>query len=614
MKKQLLSAAALIFTCASAFGATHTVSSPADSGPGSLRDAISSATSGDIINITTNDTIKLTSGVITIGKNLTIQPQGKGGKVISGSDLSRIFTLSASYTLNINNLSLVKGSNNNGAAIHTSGTLNLDGCTLAENKAVQKGGAIYVAAGTTNITYCTFESNSIYNTQNLNTYIPHGGGVYNEGTTNISYSSFYANTCTSASWTIGGGVCNAGLMYIDNSTFSENTLKSTNSNYACIGAGIAGVDFGGTTVLDVKSCTVVNNYIITGANKGAGIAGWQAETFKINNTIVANNTFNPSGVASDVHCGQGANKTSMGYNIIASSSNFTTVSTDITTPDSYGGYDLNGGTTKNYPIECSSVAYNVGDPSLAGTVSQNGVTRGDNVDIGAYEEGTMISSPKVNTTEAVCFGESTGSATVINPNGSYTYTWSNNDVGTTMSSVAAGSYDLVTSDAGGCTTDTVVEIEQPTALAIDATVTSDNGTSSGAVDVSVTGGTPAYSYSWDNGDITEDIANLNQGNYTVTVTDGNGCQIAKLYAVSGPVSANEIEVNNFFLYPNPATDQFSISNEINVQSISVFAIDGTKIYEGIDSTIPLNNIASGSYYVSVLTKNNNVLTSQLIVK
>jgi hypothetical protein len=45
----------------------------------------------------------------------------------------------------------------------------------------------------------------------------------------------------------------------------------------------------------------------------------------------------------------------------------------------------------------------------------------------------------------------------------------------------------------------------------------------GSIDLSVSGGTTAYSYSWSNGATTQDITGLAPGIYTVTVTDANGC-------------------------------------------------------------------------------------------
>jgi hypothetical protein len=79
-------------------------------------------------------------------------------------------------------------------------------------------------------------------------------------------------------------------------------------------------------------------------------------------------------------------------------------------------------------------------------------------------------------------------------------------------------------------------INQPPALAITGTVTNALcfGDANGAIDITVTGGTPAYTYSWSNGATTEDLTGLVAGNYDVLVTDARGCTIRREYEIGEP--------------------------------------------------------------------------------
>jgi hypothetical protein len=84
---------------------TLTVMTDADSGPGSLRDTVSNANTGDVINFSATllgDTITLTSGEIHVGKSLTIQGPGPGSLSISGNNSSAIFGISGANRLSGN--------------------------------------------------------------------------------------------------------------------------------------------------------------------------------------------------------------------------------------------------------------------------------------------------------------------------------------------------------------------------------------------------------------------------------------------------------------------------------------------------------------------------------
>ncbi|MBI1227383.1 MAG: T9SS type B sorting domain-containing protein [Bacteroidetes bacterium] len=111
------------------------------------------------------------------------------------------------------------------------------------------------------------------------------------------------------------------------------------------------------------------------------------------------------------------------------------------------------------------------------------------------------------------------------PGGGYTYTWSNGAMTEDLSDVPAGTYTVTVGDGNGCSVTATFIVEDtaipPTATASPAAAAC--GLGNGGVDLTASGGTPPYTYAWDNGAVTEDLANVPAGTYTVTVTGANGC-------------------------------------------------------------------------------------------
>ena len=86
---------------------------------------------------------------------------------------------------------------------------------------------------------------------------------------------------------------------------------------------------------------------------------------------------------------------------------------------------------------------------------------------------------------------------------------------------------MAITDARGCTANagaTVTELSG----SIAATDISCNGGADGSVDITVSGGTPPYTFLWSTGSTTEDITGLLAGNYSVTIRDAAGCSLYSL--------------------------------------------------------------------------------------
>jgi predicted outer membrane repeat protein len=322
-----------------------TVTSLADNGPGSLREAIANALPGDSIAFDSslaNQTITLTSGQIDIpaGKNLTIDGDAATGLTISGNNTSRIFGINANVdtatNVTLKNLTLNKAyTSERGGAINTSDevTLNVENVQFNNNVADKGGGAIFMGWNSDiSVTASSFDGNkavagndergagaiafvspgqftikdsTFSNNQGIN------GGAINSlnGKLSIENTRFINNDTTGAVYDTGKenpflrGY--GGAIYTDRASSvneASGTIRITNSVFeGNKGRGEGGAAYLYTGTQDnvvIENSTFTGNQVMAlpnGGNAGNGgalvqISNGLNQGFTVTNTTFANNT------------------------------------------------------------------------------------------------------------------------------------------------------------------------------------------------------------------------------------------------------------------------------------------------------------------------------------
>lgn len=352
-----------------------TVTNTADSGPGSLRQAIVVANSGDTITFATNvtGTITLTTGELAINKNLNVTGPGAKTLTVSGNHASRIF--------NIYN-----------------GAVTISGLTIA-NGYWNSGGAVYVndTAGNVSFSACNITSNSVIGAGAF------GGGIFvNSG--NVTFDSC-AISYNQAGWG-GGGIYNnsGGVLTLLNCTVSSNLNFATFSPPH--GGGIE--NDGIATLINT---TVTGNSSVQGGGQCGGVFTTYGYC-SLRGSLVAGNT--DAGTAPDL----AGTFDSRGYNLIGKTNGCTLTNNlsqnhlgSIAAPLNplLGPFADNGGPTFTHALLTGSPAIDAGDDAVLNaplniTSDQRGFPRksGAHVDIGAYEVGVV--SATAATLGAVSFG------------------------------------------------------------------------------------------------------------------------------------------------------------------------------------------------------------------
>jgi len=127
-----------------------------------------------------------------------------------------------------------------------------------------------------------------------------------------------------------------------------------------------------------------------------------------------------------------------------------------------------------------------------------------------------------------------------------------------------------------------------------------NGLSDGSINLSVTGGTPPYTYSWSNGATTQDISNLSSGYYNVTVTDAVGQTESSTFYISEP---SPITITYSVNAPSaPGFSDGSVA--VNVSGGTTpysYSWSGPNNYNA--STQDLQNVLAGTYTYYVIDDN-----------
>ncbi|HLP22137.1 MAG TPA: gliding motility-associated C-terminal domain-containing protein [Chitinophagales bacterium] len=209
-------------------------------------------------------------------------------------------------------------------------------------------------------------------------------------------------------------------------------------------------------------------------------------------------------------------------------------------------------------------------------------------------------------TNVTCYSASNGAANLSVSGGTipYTYLWSNFQGTQDLSNIGGGLYYVIITDANGCQKRDSILITEPNALVLTTVVTNVacNGANTGAINLSVTGGTGAYSYAWTGGGATQDTSGLVAGTYTVTVTDGNNCTATASATITQPTA----------LVLNATTTNVGCAGGAN-GSVDITVQGGVFPYTFAWSngaiTEDVNGLSGGSYSVTVTDANGCTITA-----
>ncbi|GIV26717.1 MAG: hypothetical protein KatS3mg027_0531 [Bacteroidia bacterium] len=224
-----------------------------------------------------------------------------------------------------------------------------------------------------------------------------------------------------------------------------------------------------------------------------------------------------------------------------------------------------------------------------------------------------VSCPTITITpsiqNALCNG-GTGSATVTASGGTgpYTYTWMpGNLTGSVQTNLSPSTvYTVTAQDNNGCIGTTTLIISQPPAISTTVNIQNASCTTLGSATVTPSGGTAPYSYTWIPTGGNSSIANgLSIGNYTVNISDANGCTTFTTLTIGGTgIAITSIQTQSVTCYGG--------SNG----SATVNVTGGTTPYSytwtpSVSNSSIATNLSAGNY--TVFIQDNAACTASTIV-
>jgi phosphodiesterase/alkaline phosphatase D-like protein len=211
-------------------------------------------------------------------------------------------------------------------------------------------------------------------------------------------------------------------------------------------------------------------------------------------------------------------------------------------------------------------------------------------------------------TNATCFGSNSGAIDVTATGGTGTlqYRWADGDTVADRDSLLAGSYTVTVSDGRQCQVVVQTSISQSLALGSNNFIQNPrcNGGGNGVAIATPAGGVAPYALQWSNGSSVPTQNTLTAGNYSLTITDGQGCVYADSITIAEP---DPIDPN-----ASISPDYGNANGSITLNPTGGYSPYTFNWYDGSTGN-SIGNLATGVYPVTITDLYNCSIDTSLLV-
>lgn len=273
-----------------------------------------------------------------------------------------------------------------------------------------------------------------------------------------------------------------------------------------------------------------------------------------------------------------------------------------------------------------SIAINLSAGNYALNVEdKNGVVLGtytNNMLVAEQDSTLVVNSPaplvmNITKTNPVCISSSSGNISSVVSGGvvPYNYQWSNGDTSPNLEDLIGGNYFVQVRDAMGCQVKGSVELENPENIVIN-TLSLQNpscfGSTNGYISAEATGGSGSFDFEWQDNDTSGAKTNLGAGNYTLTVTDSEGCQASKTWELTQP-EALIIDLGPDRKLCKNQSLNFDAAFSNYTDPLSNYQWSGPNGFSANESSIDIQGGQGGTYNVTGTDSRGCMASDQVIV-
>lgn len=243
-----------------------------------------------------------------------------------------------------------------------------------------------------------------------------------------------------------------------------------------------------------------------------------------------------------------------------------------------------------------------------------------NISTVSYQPGNNVSAVVSSNSGVSCHNDCDAEVTITPISGTapYSYSWpSGTPNDNTAIDLCPGNYTTTITDANNSSFAVQFEVIEPDNILLLGSISNESAAGNDAgITLNASGGAGGFTYLWSNGATSRNLTAIAGGDYTVTVTDANGCVESQTFTVGSSVGIDDLGISvNLSIYPNPVNFQFQVKSNTQIDNLRIINLLGEEVLviQNIQvKTVDITSLQNGVYFAIFTTAGGEKITKKLV--